>query len=189
MTQSIIPLDQLRRIAQQHARAVVEAQAADGNGDRLHRELLQEFQSARQPFLSDKQYTALYRTYSDMVLTAIKNHYAPGSAIEQPPVQVSSIKDGDEVYRPNAVAMQPTQWQAYIGEVVAMAERFAHEIAVLAAHGGDTKARMEAQQLEAAKFSLDHGLTEEESRQETVIYKDAFLKALEREANQRSGNP
>lgn len=188
MTQTIIPLDQLRRLAQQHAQAVVDAQATNGNGEVVHRELLQEFQSARQPFLSDRQYTALYRTYADMVLTAIKNHYAPGSAVEQPPVQVSSVKDGEEIYRPNAVAMSPTQWQAYIREVVAMAERFAHEVAVLAAHGGHTKARMEAQQLEAAKFSLDHGLTAEESQRETAIYKEAFLKALEREANQRSGN-
>lgn len=167
--------------------AVVEAQAHGGGGEALHRELLEEFQRARQPFLSDKQYTALFRTYSDMVMTAIKNHYTPGSAVEQRPVQVSSIKDGDEIYRPNAVCMKPAQWDAYIREVVAMAERFAHEVAVLAAHGGDTEARMKEQQFEAAKFSLDHGLNEDEMQKQNAIYKEAYLKALEREANERAG--
>ena len=187
MTQSIIAIQELRHIAQQHAMAVVNAAANGRNGELLHGELLREFQRARQPFLSDKQYTALFRTYSDMVVTAVKNHYAPGSAVEQPPAQVSSIKDGEEIYRPNAVAMKPAQWDAYIREVVAMAERFAHEIAVLAAHGGDTKARMEEQQFEAARFSISHGLTEDESRRETVIYKEALLKALERDVNERTG--
>ena len=187
MTQSIIAIEELRRIAQQHATAVVAAEANGTDGQSLHRELLQDFQQARQPFLSDKQYTALYRNYSDMVLTAVKNHYAPGSATEQPPVQVSSIQDGEEIYRPNAVAMKPAQWDAYILEVVAMAERFAHEIAVLAAHGGNTAARMEEQQFEAARFSMNHGLTREESQRETAIYKAALLKALEDEVNRRTG--
>jgi hypothetical protein len=187
MTQSIIPIEELRRIAQRHAMAVVEAQASDGSGELLHRELLQEFQRARQPFLSDKQYTALYRTYADMVLVIIKNHYQPGSATEQPPVQISSIKDGDEIYRPNAVAMTPRQWDVHIREVIAMAERFAHEVAVLASHGGDVKARMEEQQLEAARFSLDRGLSEDEMDRQRSIYKEAFENALEREANERTG--
>jgi hypothetical protein len=187
MTQTIIPIDELRRIAHQHAMAVVQEQTNGADGLALNGELFQEFQRSRQPFLSDKQYTALFRTYSDMVMTAIKNHYAPGSAIERPPVQVSSIKDGDEIYRPNAVSMKPAQWDAYLREVVAMAERFAHEVAVLAAHGGDTKARMEEQQYEAAKFSLDHGLSEDEMQKQNTIYKEAFLSALEREANERTG--
>jgi hypothetical protein len=187
MTQSIIAIDELRRIAIQHAMAVVDAQASSGTGETLHGELLQEFQRSRQPFLSGKQYTALYRTYSDMVLVAIANHYTPGSAVEQSPVQISSIRDGNEIYRPNSVAMKHAQWDAYIHEVVAMAERFAHEVAVLAVHGGDTKARMEEQQFEAAKFSLDRGLTDDEMNRQNAIYKDAFLKALERAVNEKTG--
>lgn len=186
MTHTIIAITELQRLAHAHAMAVVTAEATDGSGQTVNRQLLEEFRQARQPFLSDKQYTALYRTYINLFTTAVTNHYAPGSAVAAAPVRISSIKDGEEIYRPNAVPMSATQWDAYSGEVVQMAERFAREIAVLAAHGGDTDARMKEQQFEAAKFSLDHGLNEEEQGRETKIYKDAFMNALEHEVNERT---
>lgn len=186
MTQSIIQINELRRIAKNHAMAVVNVEAEGGNGKSIHHDLLQEFQGNWQPSLSDKQYTALYKTYSDMVITSIANHYKPNSTVEKSPVQVSSIQDGNEIYRPNTLAMNPVQWEAYVHELVAMAEKFAHEIVVLAAHGGDTNERMKEQQLEAAKFALDHGLTEEEQDKNSNIYKESFLKVMEREANERT---
>lgn len=187
MTESIVELRLLQELALKHALAVVQAEANDGSGSAVNMELLREFQRERQPFLSDKQYTALFRTYLDLVMTHISNHYDPGSRQANPPVLVSSIKDGEEIYRPNAVPMNPARWDFYIAAVVAMAERFAHEVAELAITGGDVEARMEEQKFEAAQFSLDHGLTPEEMSKENEIYKEAFVKALERETNLRTG--
>lgn len=175
----------LQELAYRHAREVVDARARDDTGEARNLALLEEFQRARQPFLSDKQYTALYRTYTDLVTTAVTNHYFPGSAVAKAPVRVSDIKDGDEIYRPNALPLNSMQWKAYLLEVEKMVKRFAREIAVLASTGSDTKTRLEEQQFEATRFSLDHGLNEDERRRDIIFYREAFASALERELETR----
>ena len=186
MTQSIISIVELRELARQHAIEIVAARAKNDAGETRHRELLQEFKRTQQPLLSDKQFTALYQTYTNLLTTSITNHYFPGQAIEKAPIRVSDIKDGEEIYRANALPLNPVQWQDYLQELVSMATRFAHEIAELAASGRDTKGRLAEQQIAAAKFGLDHGLTEHEHSADAIIYKEAFTKAIEQELEIRT---
>ena len=70
------------------------------------------------------------------------------------------------------------QWKAYLLEVEKMVKRFAREIAVLASTGSDTKTRLEEQQFEATRFSLDHGLNEDERRRDIIFYREAFASAV-----------
>ena len=183
MTHSIIAIDELRKIAHTHALAMATAESNGEDSEALHLKISQEFQRTHKPHLSDKQYTALYRTYNDMVLTALSNHFDPGSRIENPPVQVSSIKDGDEMFIPNLDSMQSERWDEYLSNVIEMAERCASEIAFLAKQGGDTTSRIHEMELEAIKFFTGHNITEDEIDKSFAVYRETISKAMEREAN------
>jgi hypothetical protein len=173
-------------LAGKEAAEVFALEKAGGDGLALRKEQLRNFQLAYQPLLSDKEYTALFRTYDNLFMTAMKNQYAPGSAVAAPAVTPESIKDGDEIYRPNAaLAMDPIRWRAFLADVEKMAERFAKEIAALAASGADAGPRMKEHQMEAAKFALDHGVDDAQFVEQAAVYKAKYLATLEAEATAR----
>ena len=179
------PQPAVQALAESNAREVVAMLSSGGQALALarQRQQLEQFRLANQPHLSDKQYTALYRTYTDYFVYASKKLLDPSADLSPVmPTASSAVADGDEVYRPNAAPLSADQWAAHVKEVQALAVRFAHEVAVLASTGGDTTSRMAEQQLEAASFSLDRGLNDSERAKIAPIYKQAFLSALEEAA-------
>lgn len=178
----------VQALAEKNAREIVAMRTSCGEALALarQRQQVEQFRLANQPHLSDKQYTALYRTYTDYFLHASKRLLDPSADLSQVvPTVSSAVADGDEIYRPNAVPLNAEQWAAHVKEMQAMAVRFAHEIADLASTGGDTSSRMAEQQLEAASFGLDRGLNDSERAKIISIYKQTLLDALQVESDRR----
>jgi predicted DNA-binding protein (UPF0251 family) len=183
MSESIMPMAKLEELAEAHAREVVTAEATNGAGTTKSAELFEEFRRARQPFLSDKQYTALFHTYSDRVMTAIENLYKPSSRTARPPVPVSSIADNETIYRPNPIPMSEAQWKAHTIEFTPVVESFAREIARLARTDAvHATQRCEEFDIEAVKYAMDRGLNDEEQERHMEIYRRIFMSTLEAEA-------
>jgi hypothetical protein len=174
----------LEALAEQDAVTVVALQKKGADGLALRKQQLEQFQRANQPHLSDKEYTALFRTYDNLFMSAVKNQYVPGSAVPLAPITPESIRDGDEIYRPRATPVGPGEWQAYLLEVEQMAERFAHEISALARNGVATAERMKEHQMEAARVGLEHGLDDAQFAEQAAVYKAKYLKTLEKAAAQ-----
>lgn len=79
MSGSMMSEEQLRRLAHAHASAVIDA-GSDVQGSAVHQTMLERFRETWQPQLSDKEYTALYRTYCNWAIAEISNRMSPGSA-------------------------------------------------------------------------------------------------------------
>lgn len=174
----------IKELAERNAMEVVSINNAGGDGLARRAEQIVEFQRRYQNSLSDKEYTAVFHTYNDWFMAYVEHSFDPNSSLAVVvPTTVDSVKDGDEIYRPNAEPMNETQWEAYLIDVEEMAKRFAHEVAILAATGGDAEKRMSEQQMEAAEFSLGHGLNAAEREKENAFYKVKYIQALQDETS------
>jgi len=71
MTETITDISDLRSLAQQHALAIVEAEARDSTGVMYTRNFCGIFNSRDNPLCRINTNTALYRTFCNMLVTAI----------------------------------------------------------------------------------------------------------------------
>lgn len=183
MTDSSISQVQLEHLARQHAVAVVEAGDVDGRGAELHKVLLEKFRDTWQPSLSDKAYTALYRTYTDWVMAAISNHYRPGSVVAGPFISPSSIPDGFEIVRANAEPMSAERWDMLAKQAVSIAKKSAEKVAEISKTGGDGRSEMSTQLDIFLRASAAYKPNEDESIKVLEIYHSALNAALKSEVD------
>ena len=137
MTNPPITQEELSRLARTHASTVIAAGIDTDQALEINARLLKEFQLTWQPSFSDKQYTALFNTYTNWVLAEIKNHCSPGMATKIDMIAPESIPDGTEIYRPNRDPMPSNKWLALVRKTHETAESSAKTIAAVTKSGGD----------------------------------------------------
>ncbi|HEY0914243.1 MAG TPA: hypothetical protein VGE22_05180 [Solimonas sp.] len=171
--------DELRQLADAKGLAIATAFRIDGDGTGQVDVVFNEFADRYQPFLADKPYTALFRTYKNWVLVAIQNALEPGSAVAEPPVKVSSIADGQAIHRRNRLSMSADLWSEYTSELQNLATVRANELLRAVRNGEDAESLMHLHNLEMAQLGLDYGLTEDEDRRDCEIFSRTYTAVLE----------
>lgn len=180
MAERIISQPELERIVQQDAEIIISA-GLGRPGEVVSQRLFEDFRRQWQPSVSDKEYTALFRTYSNWVIAAVANHLKPGSVIPAPSVSATSIQDGDEIPRPDAEPMKVAQLESLVREAQLMAEHAAYEIASTTRNGGDGKEALSERLDSFLRFAAAQKPNEDESDKLLKAYQTALNSALQRE--------
>ena len=136
---------ELSQLARAHANALIDSVKNPQLSEEINLRLLKEFQATWQPALSDKEYTALYQTYTSWLLTDFKNHSNPGSSTRIQRVSPEQIEDGTEIHRPNRAPMLTPKWLALVRKTHEIAEHAARKIAITTKSGGDGVKELENQ--------------------------------------------
>lgn len=145
MTTSPITDDELSRLAGAHASALIDSATDPGLSEEINLRLLNEFQATWQPSLSDKEYTALYKTYTSWLLTDLKNHSNPGSSIRIQRISPEQIEDGSEIHRPDRAPMLTPKWLELVRRTHDISKDAAKKIAATTMSGGDGTKELENQ--------------------------------------------
>lgn len=180
MTERIVSQAELERIVQRDAEAIVSA-GLGRPGEAMSQHLFEEFRQQWQPSLSDKEYSALFRTYSNWVIAAVTNHYKPGSVMRAPAVVAASIQDGDEIARPDAEPMSEEKLEPLINKSKFMGESDASEIASTTRNGGDGSEVLRERLDRFLRFAAAQKPNEDEGERLLKAYQTALNSALQRE--------
>ena len=180
MTGTTIPQSDLECIVRRDAELIVNAGVGD-EGEAMSRRLFGEFQKKWQPSLTDKEYTALFKTYSNWVIADVSNHYKPGSATRAPAVNPGSILDGDEIPRPDAESMSANELNSLLEKAKLMAEGAASEIASITRSGGDGNKALQDRLNTFLRFAATRKPTEDEGERLIKAFQDALKSALQKE--------
>jgi hypothetical protein len=186
MTETIISQDDLERIVRRDAEIIIGAGTGHA-GELAAQRLFEEFRQQWQPRLQDKDYTALFNTYSNWVVADVSNHYKPGSATRNPPVTSGSILDGDEIPRPDAAPMSEGELASLLEQAKSMAEAAASEIASTTRNGGDGNKVLQDRLNAFLRFAATHKPTEDEGERLIKAFQDALRPALQRELDSKNG--
>ena len=190
MKESPITEDEHGRLARAHANALLGAVKDPDLSQEINLRLLKEFQATWQPRLSDKEYTALYRTYTDWVLADVRSISGSGPTNRIQMISPESIPDGTEIHRPNRDPMLTTKWLALVRKTNNFAEDAARKIANTTTSGGDGAKEFESQLDQFLRFlSLDPP-NEAETDEIIKIFHDQIHAALARKvAEQKENSP
>ena len=153
---------ELQKMASVAAQEIIESKEND-NHNLVISKKLRQFEAAYQTLLSDKVYTALYRTYSDWLLCEVKNHFSPGSSTPIKPIKPSSISDNEVIYRRNRLRLSNDMANDCLFDIELYIENAVTELVKTIQQGLPYDELISKHQLEATKIYMDYGLTEDES--------------------------
>lgn len=173
--------EELRMMADAHAMEISVAFHNDGAGEREADRVFAEFQEKYQPRLTDKPFTAIFRTYQRLLLNSLNNILKQESTPPPPPVKVSSIGDNEIIQRQNRLSPNEEIWSDYAEAAVNLADKLALEMASAIRAGADTSSLLIAHNLQFAKLSFDYGFTEDEVSRDEKIFSRQYEGKLKEE--------
>ncbi|QIK81248.1 hypothetical protein G7069_06350 [Lysobacter sp. HDW10] len=173
-------LKELRQMAELKALETSSLIRAGVDSEEILSRSVASFKDTYQPLLVDKVFTALFQTYSQWFIAAVRNLLEPGSAIYEEPVSVASIGDGQVIRRMNRLNLSEDLLNEYKTAIGCLAQECGSQMVQAGAAGKDAREVLVNFNLAATKLEFDFGLTEQESLDTFDLFSGQVAKEVDR---------